>query len=346
MRSFLLTLLAIVVAFAAFAASELRSGVWTAELDIDGLNVTIFQGRHRQGPGFGNMMSLTVQVPKLTGLSTDAVSGNGADVKFALVRAAGVISFDGHFANGKGAGHFDFTPDPSFLREMEQLGYAGFRDDELLLYAAEDLSPSSLRELKTMGYDISRRDLDDVAVFNITPARVKEYASLGYPNLTLREIVDLRVGNVDATYIQSMRDLGFEKMSARKLADMAIQGVSPKYVREMRAAVPSISPDALMNLRIANITPARIDAYAKAGYPKLSIAELSDFGLQNVTPQYIEDLRKLGYDKLTPQQLIDLRIFNVTPEYIRKMQSIGVTDVQKLLDLRQTGAAEVLLKKK
>ena len=65
-----------------------------------------------------------------------------------------------------------------------------------------------------------------------------------------------------------------------------------------------------------------------------------------MTPQYIEDLRKLGYDKLTPQQLIDLRIFNVTPEYIRRMQSIGVTDVQKLLDLKQTGAAEMLLKKR
>ena len=85
MRSFLLTLLAILVAFAAFAASEIRSGVWTAELDSDGLSITIFQGRHRHGPGFGNMMSLTVQLPRLTGLSADAVTGGGADVKFALV---------------------------------------------------------------------------------------------------------------------------------------------------------------------------------------------------------------------------------------------------------------------
>lgn len=324
MRTLLLTIAAILIGFAAFAATEMRSGVWTAEADSDGLNITIFQGRHR---GAGNMMSLTIELPKLSGLTFESVKGSGADVKFALIRAAGVIAFDGHFAAGKGAGHFEFTPDSSFLRDMEQLGYGGFRDDELLLYAAEDLTPASLRELKAMGYDISRRDLDDVAVFGITPALVKEYASLGYPYLRLRELVDLRVGNVDGDYIKALRDLGFDRMSARQLVDMAIQGVTPKYVREMRAVLPSLKPSQLMELRIANITPARIEEYGKAGYPSLSPSQLAEFGLQSVTPQYIEELRNAGYDNLTPAQLVNLRILNVTPEYIRRMQAIGVRDV-------------------
>src|SRR5512144_2385972 len=128
MRTLFLTAAIVVVAFAAFAANELRSGVWTAELGTDGLDITLFQGRNRNS----SMMSLTIELPKFHGLSLDAVRGSGAEVKFALVRAAGVFSFDGRFAGGKGAGHFDFTPDGSFLRDMEQLGFDGFRDDEIV----------------------------------------------------------------------------------------------------------------------------------------------------------------------------------------------------------------------
>jgi bla regulator protein blaR1 len=342
MRTLLLAATAILAGFAALAATEIRSGVWTAEMETNGLNVTLFQGRrHAQ-----NMMSLTVDVPGLSGLSAEAIASAGADVKFVLVRAAGVFSFDGHFSKGKGAGHFDFTPDPSFLRDMEQLGYANLRDDEIVLFAAEDLTPASLRGLKEMGYTIGRRDLDDIAVFRVTPALVREYASLGYPNLTLREIVDLRVGNADAAYIKSMRDLGFDHMSARQLADLAIQNVTPAYVREMRALFPSLTPHQFEELKIANITPARIETYRKAGYSNLTPQQLSEFGLQNVTPEYIEALRKIGYDKLTPQQLIDMRIFDITPEYIRQMQEIGVRDLHKMVELKETGAADVLLRKK
>ena len=343
MRTLLLTAAAILVAFAAFAAAEMRSGVWTAELEDDGLSITLFQGRHHQG---GNLMSLTIKLAQLDGVTTEAVTRSSTDVKFALVRAAGVFSFDGHFASGKGAGHFTFTPDPTFLRDMEQLGFSGFRDDELVLYAAQDLTPASLRELKSMGYEIRQKDLDEIAVFHITPALVREYASLGYPNLKLDELVELRVGNVDAAYIKEMRSLGFEHVSAKELAELGIQNVTPKYVREMRAAIPNVSPSQLEELKIANITPARIETYRKAGYANLTVEQLSDFGLQNVTPEYIDSLRKAGYDNLTPEQLVNMRIFNVTPEYIKQMQDIGVRDLRKMIELKETGASEVLLRKR
>ena len=342
MRTLLITAAVVLAAFAALAASELRSGVWTAELDRDGLNITLFQGRKHNS----NMMSLTIEVPRLTGLSSEAIASGGAEVKFALVRAAGVFSFDGHFARGKGAGHFEFTPDASFLRDMEQLGYSDFRDDDLVLFAAEDLTPASIRGLREMGYTISRKDLEEIAVFHVTPAVIREYASLGYPNLSLREVVDLRVGNVDAAYITAMRDLGFDHMTARQLADLAVQDVTPKYVREMRAIFPSLTPQQLEELKVANITAARIETFRKAGYPNLTAQQLAEFGLQNVTPEYIESLRKVGYDKLAPQQLIDLRVAGVTPEYIRQMQEIGVRDLHKMVDLKETGAAQVLLTKR
>ena len=161
MRSFLLALLAIVVAFAAFAASDTRSGVWTAELDTDGLNVTIFQGAPPSGlPASENMMRLTVQLPKLSGLSTDAVNGSGANVKFALVRAAGVIVLRRTLRQRKGGRALRLHARAGFLRDMEQLDTQLPRRRTAPL-RGEDLTPSIGPRAARDGVRATRRDLDE-----------------------------------------------------------------------------------------------------------------------------------------------------------------------------------------
>jgi hypothetical protein len=201
-----------------------------------------------------NISGLTLPLSRFEGLSTA-----DGPVKFTLRAPAGTIAFDGHFDAAKGAGHFTFAPSETFVRDMESLGFHDFRDDELLTLTTTDLSTETLRGLKAMGYDLTRKDLDEVAVFHITPEAIHEYARAGYPNLTFREVVEFRVGRI--------------------------------------------------------------------------------------TAKRIEEYRALGYENLTARQLSEMGIMNVTADYIRRMQAIGVSDVRKLIDLKATGAAEILLKK-
>jgi hypothetical protein len=347
MKTLVLIILAAVIAFSAYsAATDVRTGVWTADIRESRVQLSIFPGRSEMktyGRGnYYNIIGFAVPLAKLVGLTPD-----DGDTKFTWRSAAGTIDFDGHFKDLQGAGHFRFTPSDEFVRDMAQLGYTDFKEDSLLIYTVHDLTPSVIRELKSMGYQPSRRELDDVAFYRITPEAIREYARHGYPSLTLRELVNLRVGNVDADYINAIRALGYTNISAHDLADMAILGVTPLYIRDLRGAgLANLTSRDLRDLRVGNITSKKIEGYRLAGYPNLTTRELQEFGIQNVTPEFIESMRKAGLDNIPARKMIELRIFNITPEYIRQMNEIGVHDLKKMLELKQTGAAEVLLKKR
>ena len=343
MKPFLLVTLALLLAFAALAATsgDVRSGVWTADIRDGHVHMNVFRGEEDGHHSYNNM-GFSLPLGRFEGLS--AADGES---KFALRAAAGAIAFDGYFSDSKGAGHYSFTPNQSFVREMESLGMSGFTDEQLLMFATTDFEPATLRGLKAMGYDVTRRELDEVAVFHITPAVIREYAASGFPNLTLREAVNFRVGNVNAAYIDAMKQLGYGNVSARELADMAILGVTPEYVRSLRAAgLTNLSTREVRDLRVGRVNAASIKGYADAGYPNLTARELSEFGIQHVTPEYIESLRKVGYDHIPPKQLVEMRIFRVDADYINEMRAMGVQDLRKMIDLRVTGAADILAKHK
>lgn len=319
MKTLVLITAAVTIAFAALAATDdVRTGVWTADIKDGRVQLSLFPGRteattrHRWNYG-GNIMGFQVPLAKLSGLT--AADG---DTSFTLRAAAGRIDFEGHMKDGQGAGHFRFTPNQDFVKEMAQLGYTEFKEDSMLLYATTDLSPSLIRELKAMGYQPSRRELDDVAVFKITPDAIKEFARLGFPNLSFRQLVDLRVGNVDADYINSLRALGYDNLTAHELSESAILGVTPEYIRDLRGA----------------------------GLNNVTLRQLRDLKVGNITSKKIEGFRRAGYTDLTPHQLSEMGIMGVTPDFIQQMNDIGVHDLRKIIELKTTGAADILLKKK
>ncbi|PYQ59625.1 MAG: hypothetical protein DMF58_10945, partial [Acidobacteria bacterium] len=222
MKTLLFIILAIAVCFSAYANTEPRSGVWTAELQDDRVQMTLFRGSQtseRRGMGWNNIMGFDEPLAHFAGLSKNDLQSSAANVQFELRRPAGVIAFEGRVANGTGAGHFHFTPSESFVHDMDALGYTGFSDDQLLVFAAHDFSPQTIRDLRDMGYQPNQREVEEIAIFRITPDFLREMAKAGYANLTLREAVNFRVGRVDAAYIAQMRQLGYSDLSARKLAD-------------------------------------------------------------------------------------------------------------------------------
>ena len=229
MKTALLILLAIAICFTVYAATDSRSGVWTAELNTDGttLQMTIFRGNqesrlgnHRGG--WNNTMGFELSLASLTGLSIGDIKSTAANVQFTMTRPAGTFNFEGRFANGNGAGNFKFTPSEPFVREMATLGYADFKDDDLLVFATTDFAPQTVRDLRALGYQPTQKEIEEVAIFHINAPAIKEFNRLGFTDLTLRDLVNLRVGNVDAAYVQGMRELGYTDISARKLANLAI----------------------------------------------------------------------------------------------------------------------------
>ena len=273
MKILLFVTLAIAVCFSAYAATESRTGVWTADLVDDKIQMTLFRADRN------NMMGFDEPLSAYSGLTKADLLSTAANVQFELRRPAGVIAFEGRVANGTGAGHYRFTPSDAFIREMDGLGYRGFKDDMLLVFAAHDFSPQTLRELRAMGYQPTQHEVEEIAIFRVTPEFIREMARAGYASLSLREAVNFRVGRVDAAYISELRSLGYSDLSAHELADMAILGVRPKFIKELRAL----------------------------GYDKLTRKQLVDMKIFGVTPDYIRKLAEKGYANVPADKLIKLR---------------------------------------
>ena len=83
MKSLLLILFAITLCFSAYAASDSRTGVWTAELQDDGtLQMTIFHGQNenRRGAGIGSLMGFDEPLRSYSGLSKGDITSAAANV--------------------------------------------------------------------------------------------------------------------------------------------------------------------------------------------------------------------------------------------------------------------------
>lgn len=308
MKSLLFVILAVAVCFSLYAASDLRSGVWTADLQDDRLQMTLFRGKDSGARHIRNLIGFDEPLASFAGLSKTDLTSSAANVQFELRRAAGTISFEGRVANGTGAGHYRFTPNDAFVRDLDSLGYRGFNEEQLLLFAAHDFSTQTIRNLRAMGYQPTQRQVEELAIFRITPDLLHEFAALGYPKLSLQEAVNFQVGRVDAAFIKELRELGYTNLSASKLADMAIIGVKPAYIRELRSAgLTDLTVQQLTDLRIGNVTAERIEAYRKLGYTNLTAHQLSEMGILGVTPEYIRKLSEKGYDNVPVDKLLQLR---------------------------------------
>lgn len=171
-----------------------NTGTWMGTVRGDALNLSFRFQEHGQ-------MSLTVPRSAFQGLNTE----DGADTKFQLVREAGTLSFEGRFAGGEGAGHYQFTPSATYLQEMEKLGYPNISPDEQLPFALFDVGPARLKALAELGYTkLSHDMLLQVAIFQVTPEYIREMREAGYPNVTLEQLIEMRIHGIDSNYARSL----------------------------------------------------------------------------------------------------------------------------------------------
>jgi hypothetical protein len=311
MKRFALFLALILFSTTTLIASDLRSGLWSAQLDGDALHLNLVQPSRHEGWGQNNI-GTRIKLAVLTGLSAADVNASAANVIFSLNAPAGTIAFDGRFSNGTGAGGFRFTPSDAFAREMESLGFAGgFKDEEMLMFAMHLFRPQTIRDLRALGYTIDKRQLDEIAVFRIDANYVKEIEAIGIAKPTMRELVDMRVGRVDGNFVKETRAL-FGDIPARQIAELGIMRVTPEYVRELQSAgLTRLTARQATDLKIGRITAAKIAEYKRLGYD-LTPRQLADFGIHRITPEFIEEQRAAGEKDLTPERLIELRIFSRT----------------------------------
>ncbi len=177
-------------------AASTHTGTWTASVRKDQLQLSLRLKGER-----GGQMGLPVPLASFQGLST----ADGATAPFQLVREAGTFHFEGRFAEGEGAGHFRFEPAEAYARAMAGMGYPKLSRDEHFQLALFDVTPTRVKALSALGYkDIPLEELIQTGIFRVTPEFVREMRESGYPGVTLQDLIKLRIHGIDSVFVRSL----------------------------------------------------------------------------------------------------------------------------------------------
>jgi hypothetical protein len=242
-------LLACTMSTMSFAAEQ---GSWTlmqAE-EAGRVHFTVMQRRERGGT---SRSGSDWPIDAFEGL--DVATRARHDVMFTITRDAGRFDCEGYLVDGEGAGLFRFAPDPTFAREMRDLGFGGIDEDEQFAMALHDVSLQFARQMQ--GENLAEMDADKLIafrIFGVSQEFIRDLRREGLTALDADELVAFRIHDVSPEFIAEIDRLGYANVDGDELVAMRIHGVTPQYISDMQArGLKDLSVDKLVALRIHGI---------------------------------------------------------------------------------------------
>lgn len=334
-------------AVSAAAAAEVR-GAWTASLENGKLEMKMSQRR-------GWMNGHTFTVAELPGLTASQISSAAqTPVQFQLRREAGVITFDGIFKNGDGAGQFTFAPDANYAASLRRLGLDldnldrhGKRSDqdELFTLAVIDVSTAYINAMRAEGFNVSLDDYTGMRAVGVTTAYVRDLEAMGLKNLDADDVTGLRAVGVTREYVQSMRDI-FPNTPIDDLTGMKAVGVTPAWIQSMRSAGVTIdSAETATGLKAVGVTPEYIREM-RAIFPQLDGEEVQGMKAVGVTPAYVREMRDAGVRIGDSDDVTSMKAVGVTAKFVQQLAAAGYRNLsaEKLTELKAVGVDEKFIR--
>jgi hypothetical protein len=237
----------------------------------------------------------SIPLNDLRGISRQQISSSiSTPVHFQIDREPGNFAMEGVFRDGKGAGHFRFTPNRNFastLRSLRVEGAENITDRQLMTMAMANVSRSMIEELSTLGLrPLGVRQLVQLSIHGVTADYVRALRARGMTDTDeVRHVVSLRIHGVTPDLLDAYAELGYRDLSRSEVMQMSIHGARPSFIRELR----------------------------ELGYSDLSPKQLVRMRIHGVTPSFIREMREAGYSDLPPDTLVRMRIHGIDSELVR-----------------------------
>lgn len=306
-------------------AGTATRGTWTASMDEKSTDRLYLRATRRQSEMYGKTFPLS----EMANLTTSQINATSqTPVTFELKREAGTVTFEGVFKNGQGAGHFTFTPSPTYEASLRALGLSvneskrsgAEHDDPLFHLAMTDVSTAFIREMRAAGYRESLDTYISMRIFRVTTQLIEEFRQIGFDRLPAEELVSAQIHKVTPAYIREMRAAGFTNLDLDELAASRIHKVTPEFARELKAAgYGDLDHDDLVSFRIHKVTPQFIAELRDLGYTRVDADDLVSMRIHKVTPDFIREVRAAGYSNVPIDKLVSMRIHKIDPKFISRM---------------------------
>jgi hypothetical protein len=278
----------------------------------------------RARPGSRSLNSSDVPLANFHGFSLGMLD-HGGPAKFTYVLDAATLQCEGKYSWGRGFGSFTLTPNPEFVAELNRLGFASPREDELFLMVLSNINLDFVREVRSANIATSLRDILDMAAHGVNSQYIHDVNRTGYRNLRAQDYIDLKDHGVEARFIEALKEAGYQ-LPSNEVIEMKDHGVDSEYIRALRGY--DLRPDAteLVALRDHGVTPEFLRGFRDAGYgaiPADQTIELKDHGVDR---EFVAEAHDLGY-RFTPAELIELHDHGVDGKYLRTIHDSGMKNL-------------------
>lgn len=281
--------------------------------------------------------------------------------EFYLTRASGKMTLKGVFDGNDGVGNFSFEPRPSFVADLDRLGYGTYEENELLLLFMADMNDDYLRFLKDQGYTPSHQKLLELAIFyedldelkeristverlgygkpslkklielqihGVNEKYIADLASAGFDDLGLNDVLKAKIHGLSSDFVKEMNQMGFSNLSFDRLTELAIHGISTEYVQELRdLGFSNLDPKEVLQSKIHGVSTERIADFQKAGFNDLTLDQAQKLAIHGVSAKYVAELRDLGYTNLSPGEVVQSKIHGVSTKRIADWQKAGFSNL-------------------
>lgn len=241
-----------------------------------------------------DIAAIEVPATQLRWLVRGAATGAGAPVRFALVRDAGTITFEG-FALGRGEmrGEYRFSASSGYVGELTRRGF---------------LRPSGADQFR-------------LALGNVGPALIDELNAQGFVQPTMPQLVRLGLRGVDLAYARGIADAGMRLRDVQDLIRFREHGVTPEYIADMRrAGYADLAPAELVRLKDHGVDPVYVAQLAAAGYNGISADDVVRARAHGVDAGYVFNFSRAGFTNLSLPDLILLRDHGIDAGFAKRLR--------------------------
>jgi len=267
------------------------------------------------------------------------VSRSGDRITFTIRREPGTFHFDGRGSIDRAAGSYEFQPSASFGQEMERLGFKDVQAKDLFVFALDDLTVASVKQLKTLvSNELDTSELVRLINHGAGVRYIQAMSDAGFRKLTSEQYRRARDHGVSADLAREMADLG-APLPLDELIRVRDHGVTPDYLRAMRSAGFKVDVGEMVRARDHGITVDGLSRLRELGYRDLPLDEYIRMRDHGVTVDFIESMNAEGYKNLSPAELVRLRDHGVSATYVRRVKEMfkEPPSVEQLIRLRSGG---------
>src|SRR6185369_13390661 len=183
-------LLAIVVMVSKTNAQDSYTGQWIIDTGrtTNQFHATFSYRSGKQGRG-NSMSGFMIDPQRLQGLTREQIASTGSHVVFQLVRDAGTLNCEGWFKDGKGSGHFTFTPNPGFAAELQKRGYESPTEAQQFAMTINSFSLEYVREVRALGYTVDKVELITRMVdHGVSVSFIKDMEAAGFKQMPVETL--------------------------------------------------------------------------------------------------------------------------------------------------------------